>query len=598
MVKAVQFGSQAAPSMTRTMSSIVRERRRLLPRPGPAALLFAVAAFQLALVCSRAEAAEIYESDGLNIRWDNTLRYTASFRLNPYSEDLVANPNADDGDRNFAPGLISNRFDFLSELDIARGDFGIHASGDGWYDTVYHQHNANDSPSTFNPVSVPHNAFPRAVQTLDGKDAELLDAFFYGGFDAGGIPITFRVGRHTLLWGESLFFAENGIAAGQAPIDEIKALSEPDAEAKEVFLPVGQASLSVQALSNLALSFYYQFEWRRTRLPGVGSYFSDADILDAGGERVIIQPGEYLYRGHDQTPSSSGQYGAAVHLTLGEVDYGLYALRYNSKDPEVLLEPGIAAGPGGAVTVTNPNIVNLSVGRVGNYTLLWPSGIEVYGASFSFYAGNAAIAGEVSARRNMPLVSSLSAIPGAAGGGDYGGGGYGGGAYGRRAAYADHQVDPSLIAVSPQLEFPRGDTLHAQVSGVMTFPRSGLWDSADLSAEVAMNDVLDVTNAAYALDPTRDRFAAAIRGLFTPEYFQVLPGLDLSFPVSLGIGIIGRSSTDPSQNAGSGDLEAGVGFTYRTVWNAAITFTHFVGNAQGQSFADRDFVSLNLQRTL
>src|SRR5262249_21048868 len=152
----------------------------------------------------------------------------------------------------------------------------------------------------------------------------------------------------------------------------------------EVFLPVGQASVTLQPLENWSLSVYYQFEWRRTRLPGVGSYFSDSDILDAGGERLIVEPGEYLYRGADRTPSNSGQFGAALHATLGEVDYGLYALRYNAKEPEVLIQPGYVVGPGGTVTITNPHIINLSVGRIGDYTLVWPSGIEIYGASFSF----------------------------------------------------------------------------------------------------------------------------------------------------------------------------------------------------------------------
>jgi len=552
------------------------------------------AAYQLGL-CP-ASAGEIYQSDGLDIRWDNTLRYTAAFRLSSYSNELVANPNADDGDRDFAPGLVSDRFDLLSELDIADGNYGLHASGDAWYDTVYHQRDANDSPATFNPVSVPHNAFTRAVQTLDGKDAELLDAFFYGSFDAGGIPVTFRVGRHTLLWGESLYFAQNGIAAGQAPIDEIKALSEPDAEAKEVYLPVGQTSLTMQPLTNLALSFYYQFEWRGTRLPGVGSYFSDTDILDAGGERLIVQPGEFLYRGPNQTPPNSGQYGAALHTTLGEVDYGLYVLRYNAKEPEVLIRPGYTLGPGGTITITDPSIVNFADGRVGDYALLWPSGIDIYGASFSFYAGEAAIAGEISARRNMPLVGSLSAVPGAAGSGDYGGGGYGGGGF---ASIRPPQrlTNSPFVLVTPQIDYPRGDTLHAQFSAVTTFPRSGIWDSADLSAEIAMNELLDVTSAGYALDPTRDRFAAAIRAVFAPEYFQVLPSVDLSLPLSIGIGLIGRSSIDTSQNAGAGDMEAGVNLTFRTVWQASILFTHFVGSTQNQPFADRDFVSLSLQRT-
>jgi hypothetical protein len=564
----------------------IRERRTLL----------ALAPLVCALAGGSACADEIYQSDGLDIRWDNTLRYTAAFRLEPYSDALVANPNADDGDRDFAPGLVSDRFDLLSELDIADGDYGLHASGDAWYDTVYHQRDANNSPYTFNPVSVPYNAFTRAVQTLDGKDAELLDAFFYGSFDADGMPITFRVGRQTQLWGESLFFAQNGIAAGQAPIDEIKALSEPDAEAKEVYLPVGQASMTMQPLSNLALSFYYQFEWRRTRLPGVGSYFSDTDILDAGGERLIVQPGEYLYRGADRTPSTSGQYGAALHVTLGDVDYGLYVLRYNAKEPEVLIEPGITEGPGGTATITNPSTVNLAIGRVGNYTLVWPAGIDIYGASMSFYVGDVAIGGEISARRNMPLVGSLSAVPGAAGTGDYGGGGYGGGGYASTRA-PEQLGNTAFSQVYPQLDYPRGDTLHGQISGVTTFPRSNIWDSADFSAEIAMNDVLDVTSGAETLDPTRDRFAAAMRAVFAPQYFQVLPSLDISLPFGLGYGLIGRSSIDASQNAGAGDFEAGIDFTYRTVWNAALTYTNFIGTAQDQPFADRDFVSLSLQRT-
>src|SRR5512142_1124547 len=59
-----------------------------------------------------AHAAEIYSGDGFVVRWDNTLRYTAAFRTLP--RDATAGPNTDDGDRNFAPGLISNRLDLVS----------------------------------------------------------------------------------------------------------------------------------------------------------------------------------------------------------------------------------------------------------------------------------------------------------------------------------------------------------------------------------------------------------------------------------------------------------------------------------------------------
>src|SRR5215471_15509100 len=77
-------------------------------------------------------AAEIYAGDGLEVRWDNTLRYSVALRPLSRSAELLSYINGDDGDRNFAPGLVSNRFDLLSELDISAGDFGVHASAAAW----------------------------------------------------------------------------------------------------------------------------------------------------------------------------------------------------------------------------------------------------------------------------------------------------------------------------------------------------------------------------------------------------------------------------------------------------------------------------------
>jgi hypothetical protein len=513
-------------------------------------------------------AEELFQSNGWDLRWDNTLRYTAAFRLSHYDEAVVADPNADDGDRNFAPGVISNRLDLLSELDLSHGPFGVEVSGAFWYDTVYHQSNSNDSPATFNPYSVPHNHFTSATETLLGEDADLLNAFAYGSFDAGDIPVSFRIGRHTLLWGESLFFANNGIAAGQAPIDAIKAASEPEAEAKEVYLPVTQASLTIQPRPDLSFAFYYQFEWRRDRLPAAGSYFSDADFLDAGGERIIAAPGQYLYRTPDETPPAEGQFGAAVHVTLGETDYGFYALQFHAKEPQLL----IFNFPGGGDSV-------------GAYWLTFPSYIQAYGGSFSTYIGESTVAGEVSLRRNMPLVSqTLFSLPGG------GGGGYGGGI----ATAALRTPDDPTPDV---LDYAAGDTLQAQLSSVFTLSPNGFWQGADLSAEIAVNDRLNVTRSPALLASGRNSFAAAFRGVFEPHYYQVLPQLDLSLPIGFGYDVIGRSSVDSSMNYGAGDIEFGVSATYRTVWEGSVTFTHFFGSADRQPFSDRDFISLSVQRT-
>ena len=92
---------------------------------------------------------------------------------------LLANPNADDGDRAFASGAASNRTDVFSELDADYGSLGVRFSGAFWYDPVYFNRTANNSPATFNPFTVPNDKFTRSVRTLEGLNAELLDGFVY-----------------------------------------------------------------------------------------------------------------------------------------------------------------------------------------------------------------------------------------------------------------------------------------------------------------------------------------------------------------------------------------------------------------------------------
>src|SRR5258706_7312386 len=382
---------------------------------------------------SAVSATELYSSGDTELRWDNTVSYSTAFRLSDRDPALLANRNADDGDRNFAPGVVSNRFDLFSQLDFSTAWFGVHASGAAWYDTVYHQKNDNNSPATFNPASVPHNEFTHAVQTLHGAKAELVDAFLYGNTELAGLPFSFRIGRHTLLWGESLFFPENGIAAGQAPVDDIKVLGSPTAYARDVFMPVAQVSASLQLPGGFAVEGYYQFEWRKTRLPGSGSYLSSSDYYDVGAERYILRSGRSLLRDPDLTPPDYGQYVAALRWSTDEVDYGLYALRFNSKDAKVYYRTDL-----------------------GTYGLVYPEGIEIYGASASGYIGNSNVAAELSGRRNMPLVNSLLFL------------------------------SPGQIADAYQNAlYPVGDTLHAQLSMITTFARTPIWDSADFNAELA-----------------------------------------------------------------------------------------------------------------
>ena len=79
----------------------------------------------------------------LKVRWDNTLKYSNAVRTKSPSAQLTADPNLDDGNRNFGKGIISNRVDLLTELDVGYKDFGARLSGAAWYDTVYNRTNDN-----------------------------------------------------------------------------------------------------------------------------------------------------------------------------------------------------------------------------------------------------------------------------------------------------------------------------------------------------------------------------------------------------------------------------------------------------------------------
>ncbi len=113
-----------------------------------------------------------------------------------------------------------------------------------------------------------------------------------------------RVGRHTLIWGESLFFGENGIAAGQAPIDFIKADTVP--KRRRASCSCRSTRSPAASSSGPACRSSCMISWNggMTAFPGVGSYFSTTDILDAGGERIIAAPGQFLYRESDEQPGA------------------------------------------------------------------------------------------------------------------------------------------------------------------------------------------------------------------------------------------------------------------------------------------------------
>ena len=310
----------------------------------------------------------------LKARFDNTVTYSTARRTKSPSAKLTSDPNLDDGDRNFK-GMISNRIDLLSEFDISYKNFGARVSGAAWYDDVYNRRTKNDSLGTVNTYSTAPYDFPDETRKLHGRKAEILDAYVFGRFDLGDSPTTFRLGRHTLLYGESLFFGSNGIAGAQAPVDLIKALSAPGSQVKEILRPVNQISVQSQLTPQLSMGAYYQLEWKPNRMPGAGSYFAPLDMGGPGAERFIVGENAAFFKQGDLKAKDSGQFGGQLRYrpTGSDVEYGLYALRFHAKTPALYLYPGEG--------------VNAATGQAGATREVYAENIKLYGVSASTRMG-------------------------------------------------------------------------------------------------------------------------------------------------------------------------------------------------------------------
>lgn len=540
--------------------------------------LLAVAAL---LACTGVQAIE-FETDNpdMKIRWDNTVKYSAAARVKARSAGLSStvigpmgivgpnNLNQNDGNNNFGRGLVSSRLDLLSEFDASYRNFGARVSAATWYDSEYRGSTGN---STTSSNHIPASEFPAETSKLMGSHAEVLDAFVYGKFELGEANATVRAGRHTLLWGESLFFGANGIAGGQAPLDLPKLLSVPNSQFKEIARPTGKVSGQVQLSKDVTLGAYVNYEWKPTRLMPVGAYLSASDTLGPGAERIYAGPAGTFLAGKDIEPSAGGQGGIQMRWRLDSIDtdFGFYATRYHATTPS--------------------NIYNTLSGfppalSAQSFRWAYHEGVRAYGASFAKTIGDWGLAGEVSMRKNAPLASSSQTVIPSIGVG----------------TQFDNDNNPGYAV---------GETAHAQVSWIASLGPSLLYREASFIGEVAWNKRMKVTRNSQMLNPNADKTATGMRMVFAPTYRQVASGLDLT--PSVGVGYTWGKSSAVGPGFGvdkGGDFNIGLSGVYLGTWAAAINYVRYLGpegstldnfnNAQfKQALKDRNFVSVSLRTT-
>ncbi|WP_422909412.1 DUF1302 domain-containing protein [Pseudomonas sp. MAC6] len=391
---------------------------------------------------------------------DTTLSYGAMWRLQERDSSNIADINADDGNRNFSKGLVSQVFKVTTDLSANYENYGLFVRGSAHYDTQI-MDKRNDYFNTTDGVEHPSqtyprdNSFTRDTRKIAGRNAELLDFYVSGSWDIAGYPLSGRLGRQVLNWGESTFY-RGGINAIN-PIDAAR-FHLPGSEVKEVLIPMESLSFNLGLTESLSLEGFYQWQWRETRLDPVGTYFSDTDLFADGGETAYITvddpaikdllanystvaslglvgngpygPNAYLNPntgtfkvsniGKDLSARDDGQFGVAFRYIaeeLNSTEFGLYFVNYHAKDPQVAIDlrnyqgvdvAGLNAllGPLGLGDAV-PGLATLDMVGNAEARRRYVEDIRMYGFSFNTTLGDASVAGEIAYRPNAPI--SISA---------------------------------------------------------------------------------------------------------------------------------------------------------------------------------------------
>lgn len=483
-----------------------------------------VAALQAALasmfMLAQAQATSLATGNpDLEVRWDNTLRYTAGVRAERQNQKFINHPYYQESDLKFDRGdLVTNRVDLLSEFDVVwKRDLGFRVSATAWYDHAY-----NDTRVRTNPAldaagfissykSDQYSSLTRRYYR--GVSGEILDAFVFGQFLAGNVPVNVKLGRHTNYWGESLFAAYTGVNYGQAPVDVRKALANPGAEAKELFMPLSQISAQAQLTDEVSMAAYYGLEWKADRLPEGGTYLSDLGFLFDGPDRLPVGGGFALSRADSLRPKDRGDFGINTRWSPKWLDgtIGAYYRRFDEKLPWVQVDPATLS-----------------------YRLAYARNTELFGLSLSKVISGVSVGAELAYRRDAGLLSA--------------------------------NVNPA------DNQGARGDTLHGLVNGIWYFSNASLFNSAVLIGELNWTHRLNVgvnpelfNGLGYASCIGKDKWdgcttrnATGGSVAFIPTWTQVAPSVDLSMPLAFGIGIKGNGATPGSPNQGVGSYSIGL----------------------------------------
>ena len=273
-------------------------------------------------------------------------------------------------------------------------------SAQAGYDGAYGSY-GRSNPKFASIASYVGNRFTDYTRDLyRGPDAEFLDAFVFGRFDLGEVPLTVKLGRHSLYWGESLFVNGNlnSIAYAQNPLDLQKGFATPGAEAKELFRPLNQISAQAALTDELTVMGQYFLEWDSFRFPEGGTFLGPVDFAFRGPQRQYLGRAPngapvWATNGGNINPDERGDFGLGARWSPQWLDgtLGVYWRSFADKMPQTFITQAPPLGPT-------------------RYNLIYADQVKLLGVSLAKSIAGVSVGAEISTRRNTPLTSRVLGV--------------------------------------------------------------------------------------------------------------------------------------------------------------------------------------------
>jgi hypothetical protein len=472
----------------------------------------------------------------LSINWTNTIGYTGGLRTQSQRQYIV-NSIAGGSDLKFNQGDVNtSRFSLLSELVVKYKDnYGFRLSGDAWYDPAYRSSHADVNP-LFGTSGYTNNTFSGYTKRYyEGPSGELLDAYAFGKFLAGDVPISVKAGRHTLYWGEAVFSNTYAVSYSQSPVDGIKGSSDPGAEIKTLFLPLAQLSAQAQLTPTISIGGQYFLEWAPTRLPAGGTYFGGADFLFRGPNQFPVPGLGVLPQTGAQEPRNAGNFGTNVQWKVEPLDtkFGFYYRKFDDYMPWTA--PEFSAG---------------------GYRIVYPTDTQLFGVTAARDIAGASVGAELSYRKNTAL-------------------------------------SPSGINALNNMG-PSGNTWNAVLNSIWLLNKTPFYDTGTSILELTWNHLSSVTrNAAdfngvgygtctYKWNGCATRDFVGVTYQFDPQWLQVFPSVDIDLPVFLNYGLYGNAANNGGGYQGAITYSVGVNLTYEGKYNLTLSYEGFNARTHNQ----------------